>query len=68
MKNVSQITLPGELEVSILYEKGKLAYTFMHDGKSYGNAVTLENRSIENIINASLLLFTNAIETKKALQ
>lgn len=67
MKSVSQITLPDGLEINVLYEKGKLAYTFTHEGKDYGNAVKLEKRSIQNIVNACLLLFTNAIETKKAL-
>lgn len=69
MKRVSTITLPDGLEIDVLYEKGKLAYTFLHtDGKNYGNAIKLENTSIESIVSGCLVLFTNAVETKKSLQ
>lgn len=67
MKKVSVITLPDNLEVNVFYEKGKLAYSFVHNGKDYGNAIKLDKKSVVNIINASLLLFTNAVETRQAL-
>lgn len=67
MKRIVTITLPDSLEVDLLFEKGKLAYTFLHDGKSYGNAVKLESKSVTDIASACLLLFTNAVETKKVL-
>jgi len=62
------VTLPDGLEIDVLFEKGKLAYTFQHNGQSYGNAVTLPSKSVSDIVAASLVLFTNAVETKKALQ
>lgn len=67
MKNVQQFILPDGLEINVFYQKGKLAYNFTHNGQSYGNAIRLEKKDIESIVGASLLLFTNAIETKKAL-
>jgi hypothetical protein len=67
MKRVSQITLPDGLEVDVLFEKGTLAYTFVHNGQNYGNAVKLPSKSVSDIASACLILFTNAIETKKAL-
>ena len=68
MKAISQITLPGNLDIDLLYANGKLAYTFEHEGKSYGNAVALPSKSIVDIASACLILFTNAIDTKKSLQ
>ncbi len=68
VKKISQITLPDGLEIDILFQKGKLAYTFLHNGQSYGNAVQLPSKSVIDIASACLLLFTNAVETKKALQ
>jgi hypothetical protein len=67
MKRVSQFVLPGDLDIDILCEKGKIAYTFLYKGESYGNAVTLPSRKLEDIVAACLVLFTNAIETKKEL-
>lgn len=59
--------MPGNLEVNVFYERGKLAYSFTHEGKDYGNAIKLEKKGVMDIINASLLLFTNAVETRQAL-
>lgn len=67
MKRISTITLPDNLEVDILFEKGKLAYTFVHNGQNYGNAVKLPSKTVTDIASACLILFTNAIETKKSL-
>lgn len=68
MKRISTITLPGNLDIDILFEKGKLAYTFTHDGKPYGNAVRLESKKVSDIASACMVLFTNALDTKKALE
>lgn len=67
MKRIASVTLPDGLEIDLLFEKGKLAYTFLHKGNNYGNAVKLPSKSIADIAGASLVLFTNAMETKKAL-
>ena len=68
MKAISQITLPDGLEIDLLYANGKLAYTFEHNSKSYGNAIALPSKSIVDIASACLILFTNAVDTKKTLQ
>jgi len=67
MKQVSVINLSDSLEINVLYEKGKLAYTFEHNGKTYGNAIKLDKKSVIDIVSASLLLFTNALQTKQSL-
>ncbi len=67
MHKVSQITLPGGLEVELYYQKGQLAYSFEHDGKPYGTKVTLPSRTVLDIASACLVLFTNAQETYKEL-
>jgi hypothetical protein len=68
MKQITTITLPDNLDIDLLFEKGKLAYTFKHNGENYGNAVQLPSKSISDIAAACLVLFTNAMETKKALK
>lgn len=67
MKQISTITLPGGLDIDLLFDHGKLAYTFTKDEKSYGNAVKLESRKVNDVAIACVVLFTNALETKKAL-
>lgn len=67
MKNISRITLPDGLEIDLMFNNGKLAYTFEHDGKPYGNAVKIPSKSVVDIATSCLILFTNAQETKKAL-
>ena len=67
MKRIDQLTLPGNLEIDLLFENGKLAYTFTFDGKQYGNAVKLPSKKVADIVAASMVLFTNALETKKEL-
>jgi hypothetical protein len=67
MKQISTITLTENLDIDLLFDKGKLAYTFQHEGQNYGNAVKLQSKSVVDIASACMLLFTNAIDTKKAL-
>lgn len=68
MKRISTVTVAENLDIDILYEKGKLAYTFQHNGQNYGNAVRLPSKSVADIASACFLLFTNAVDTKKALK
>lgn len=68
MKQVSQLTLPDGLEINLLYDNGKLAYTFEVAGETYGQGIKIPSKSVVDIASASLILFTNAIETKKALK
>lgn len=68
MRKIVQLTLPDSLEIDLLFENGKLAYTFQYDGKSYGNAVKIPSRSVDDIASACLVLFTNAVETNRELK
>jgi hypothetical protein len=68
MNKISSVVLPGNLEVDILFKNGKLGYTFLHEGKNYGNAVKLPSKSVTDIASVCLVLFTNAVETKEALK
>lgn len=68
MKRITTLTLPENLDIDILFEKGKLAYTFLHNGQSYGIAVKLKSKSVTEIAATCLVLFTNALETKKSLK
>lgn len=68
MKRISQFTLPGDLDIDVLFEKGQLAYTFNFQDKTYGNKVTLNSRKVEDIVAATFVLFSNALETKAALE
>ncbi len=67
MHSVSQLTLPGGLEIELYYNKGKLAYSFEFEGKPYGTKVTLPTRTVLDIASACLMLYTNAEETYKEL-
>jgi hypothetical protein len=67
MHKVSQITIPGGIEIELYYNKGQLAYSFEYEGKPYGTKVTLPSKSIIDIASVCLVLFTNAQETYKEL-
>lgn len=68
MKEIVQLTLPNDLNIDVMYANKSLGYTFMHKDEQYGNAVKLPTRKIPDIVAASLLLFTNALELKKKLE
>lgn len=68
MKRIAQLVLPGNLQIDLLFDNGKLGYSFEHDRKFYGTAVKLPSRKVEDIAAVSLQLLTNALETKKALE
>jgi len=68
MKKIIQLTLPGDLDIDLLFSNGKLAYTFEFKGENFGNAVKLPSRKTEDIASASLVLFTNALDTYKELK
>ena len=66
MNKISSFVLKGT-NIDIMYVKGKLAYVFQHEGKSYGTSVMLQSRGITDIVAATFLLLTSALETKEAL-
>jgi hypothetical protein len=47
----------------VTYNNGFVAYSFFYNGKPYGNKVKVPSRKAIDIIGASFLLATNAIET-----
>jgi len=67
MKRIDQLTLPNGLEIDLLFENGKLAYTFVHNDKTYGNAVKLPSRKVQDIASSCVVLFSNALSTKEML-
>ncbi len=57
-----------EQSIDMLYNKGKLAYTFEYGGKSYGQKVDLKSKSVIDIASATFLLLENALETIEAVK
>lgn len=68
MKRISTITLPGNFDIDLMFDKGKLAYTFQYNNQNYGNAVKIESKKVSDIASACMVLFTNAMDTKSALE
>lgn len=68
MKKIAQLTLPDGLDIDLLFDNGKIAFTFVHNGQHYGNAIKLPSKSVIDIASVCLVLFTNAVETKKSLK
>lgn len=50
-----------------MFEKGKLAYSFMFNDKPYGNAIKVPSRKMTDMAASCLILFTNALETFEKL-
>jgi hypothetical protein len=67
MDKVSIIPFKGT-DVHILYKKGQLGYSFELDGKAYGQKVTLQGKSINDITSATFLLFCSMYESWEALK
>lgn len=67
MTTIAQMTLPGDLDIDLMYGNGKLAYSFTHKEQPYGNSVKLPSKKVIDIASTCLILFTNALETKKEL-
>ena len=67
MKRITQLTLPNNLNIDVLFDNGKIAYTFEYKKETYGTSVKLPSRKVEDIACACLVLFTNAVETYNKL-
>lgn len=67
MTKVFTFTHKGQ-DIDVLYNKGKIAYTFEVAGKKYGGAVKVEGRKQQDLINATFALLINYLETKEAIQ
>lgn len=59
---ISTFTFRG-VDIDLMFQKRKLAYTLEIDGKRYGNAVDVKSRKTEDLVNATFLLLTNAVDT-----
>jgi hypothetical protein len=53
----------GEAMFDVTYNKGYVAYSFSYNGTPYGNKVKPQSRKMIDIIGASFLLASNAIQT-----
>lgn len=56
-----------DISIDFLKQKGKLGYTFQYEGRNYGNKVEVDKKSEKAIVEATALLFINAIETYETL-
>lgn len=45
------------------FNKGFIAYTFEHEGKTYGQKIKLPSRGVMDIASAVILLTTNICES-----
>lgn len=66
MDRISTFTLKGK-DIDLLYHNGFLAYSFEHEGKSYGNKVKLASRKVVDVSAATFLLLENALESLENL-
>ncbi len=55
-----------EPDFDVLYAKGMLSYVFEMKGERYGNAVRVDGKSILDIMNASMNLVLNLVESYDA--
>jgi len=51
----------------VLYSASQISYVFEREGKRYGNAVKVEGKTIRDVMNASICLVVNLIETYDSL-
>lgn len=66
MDKIAIIPFKGT-DVHVLYKKGQLGYSFEHNGKTYGQKVTLQGKSIFDIASAAFLIFTSMYESHESL-
>lgn len=64
--NISTFTIDG-LDVDMTFQNGAIAYTFEKDGKNYGYKIDLPSKKVMDVVAATVLLLTNALETKAAV-
>lgn len=56
-----------DVSIDFLKQKGKLGFAFQYEGRNYGNSVTVDKKSEKAIVEATALLFINAISTYEEL-
>jgi hypothetical protein len=67
MRKISLFNFDGE-EFNVLHDRGSLAYTFEIDGRTFGNKVKIESKSIKDVSDAAFALALNAFETLQAVR
>ena len=67
MNEVVTLAHPLGFDIDILVKNGKIGYSFLFEGKSYGTAVKPKSKKVSDIASACLLLLINADETYKEL-
>lgn len=65
MTKISTFSYNGQ-DIEFLYNKGKISYVFDIGGKRYGNAVKVEGRTKQNVIDACIALIINFLSTYEA--
>jgi hypothetical protein len=50
-------------QVDFTFKKGFIAYTFEHDGKSYGNKIKVPSRGVMDIASAVILATVSICES-----
>lgn len=63
---ISQFEYKGEI-LDVLYTGGILSYVFERKGQRYGKAVKTQSKSIRDVMNATMALLINYIETREAV-
>lgn len=67
MKQISQTVFKGQ-EINFLLDKGFLGYSFGYDGRNYGLKVPIKTKKRQELVDATAVLFINAIETYEKLK
>ena len=63
---ISTFTFKG-FDIDVTYNNGYVAYTFVHEGETYGGKVKPDSKKHIDLISASFNLFINVIETHQAI-
>lgn len=56
-----------DISIDFLKQKGKLGYTFQYEGRNYGNKVEVDKKSEKALVEATVALFINAINSYEEL-
>lgn len=67
VNNISQFTYK-EVDVNLIFRNGMIGYTFEKDGKTFGQKVKPESKSVHDVMSATFLIVQNFIETLEATQ
>ena len=63
---INTFTLKGK-EIEMTFNNSFLAYSFVHEGQTYGQKVKLESKAVMNVSAVTFLLVENALATIEKL-